>query len=632
MASREDRVQSRLRGAQRREIKEVDFGLTFPALPADADPSIEPPQNELPQSELPPQRSTRRTPARPPPSAPVVTQDITRVSQSTNDANTSAKRRKLDTDIPPTSSRSTRSQNPPRRDVYAIETEHNAEPEQEQDSSILEPAAALIEQDAGGDDQLDGPPDPSLLDVTEHSVELEAANILEPEQPSTIASPTRPARMPLASQTFDEVTESPKNAPGSGRRQRVVVGATLQTSSQLAQIQNADSDARTATPLTRRKRKRGETSVSPQIRESQEPSAIDEIDELSPEQPIRRGRKPKIIQVPLPEQENIEDVEEGEAGAIDDEEAAAVLKKYRGRRTSKRFAAASPDLDTLNTSSLLKVGRSRKRHRAESSPVQQRNPKKAAPKPQAPQKTAKKSGKKQHAVGGSVPVTIHRLTLPPLYDETETDADILNAEMPHMKRSGVSAIDVLSSICQEIIGIQLSSLEQMGNSCEDSASRREYKTKWNAVEAFGKELQLRLLTQAINLDSAYSLERRVRDQLRKKNSLREEVLQVRKEREQVALRMDEIRMKHEREKTDAQSRDTLNTAVHDIEMAIEMGKSNQTSTEIDHSNDLIGTELLIKRVAGEVSNKGDSGGILKQIKEFNAFLERAALALEAKKV
>jgi hypothetical protein len=36
-------------------------------------------------------------------------------------------------------------------------------------------------------------------------------------------------------------------------------------------------------------------------------------------------------------------------------------------------------------------------------------------------------------------------------------------------------------------------------------------------------------------------------------------------------------------------------------------------------------------VASDVSNKSDSGGILKQVKEFNAFLERAAVALEAKR-
>jgi hypothetical protein len=46
---------------------------------------------------------------------------------------------------------------------------------------------------------------------------------------------------------------------------------------------------------------------------------------------------------------------------------------------------------------------------------------------------------------------------------------------------------------------------------------------------------------------------------------------------------------------------------------------------------MIGTEVLLKRVADEVSNKSDSGGILKQIKEFNAFLERAALVLESRK-
>ena len=46
----------------------------------------------------------------------------------------------------------------------------------------------------------------------------------------------------------------------------------------------------------------------------------------------------------------------------------------------------------------------------------------------------------------------------------------------------------------------------------------------------------------------------------------------------------------------------------------------------------MGTDLLLKRVSNEVSNKGDSGGMLRQIKQFNAFLERVALALEGRKV
>ncbi len=157
--------------------------------------------------------------------------------------------------------------------------------------------------------------------------------------------------------------------------------------------------------------------------------------------------------------------------------------------------------------------------------------------------------------------------------------------------------------------------------------------------------------KTINLDNAYSLERRVRDEQKKKLGLREEILRIRAEREQVALRMDDIRIKHENEKEMAQvcrsplsyacngtypncvfkGRDSLNTAVHDIELAIELGKANQSSDNLNSSSQLVGTELLLKRIAGEVSNKGDSGGILRQIKEFNAFLERAAMALEPKK-
>jgi len=47
--------------------------------------------------------------------------------------------------------------------------------------------------------------------------------------------------------------------------------------------------------------------------------------------------------------------------------------------------------------------------------------------------------------------------------------------------------------------------------------------------------------------------------------------------------------------------------------------------------ELEGIELLLKRVGSELSTKSDSGGILKQIKDFNSFLERAALVLEARK-
>ena len=72
--------------------------------------------------------------------------------------------------------------------------------------------------------------------------------------------------------------------------------------------------------------------------------------------------------------------------------------------------------------------------------------------------------------------------------------------------------------------------------------------------------------------------------------------------------------------------------MHDIELAVERG---QTSEPIDDSiiqtPDISSIEILLKRMAGEVSNKGDQGGLLKQIRDFNGFLERAAFALETRR-
>lgn len=126
----------------------------------------------------------------------------------------------------------------------------------------------------------------------------------------------------------------------------------------------------------------------------------------------------------------------------------------------------------------------------------------------------------------------------------------------------------------------------------------------------------------------YSLEKRVREEQKRKLFLRDEIIRVREQRQKLALRMDEIRIKHENAAKKAQDRETLNNAAHDIELAVDRGKSLQNEEE----NEMSGIEVLLKRMAGTVSTKGSSGGVLQQIKDFNGFLERAALALESRKV
>ncbi len=72
--------------------------------------------------------------------------------------------------------------------------------------------------------------------------------------------------------------------------------------------------------------------------------------------------------------------------------------------------------------------------------------------------------------------------------------------------------------------------------------------------------------------------------------------------------------------------------MHDIEMAIDLGKSNAKHNSARNTAEMIGTELLLKRIASQVSNKSNSGGLLRQLKEANAFFERTALVLEGRRI
>jgi hypothetical protein len=125
---------------------------------------------------------------------------------------------------------------------------------------------------------------------------------------------------------------------------------------------------------------------------------------------------------------------------------------------------------------------SKRRKRPKPSPVAQRQP-----------KTQKKQTSRASDARETVPVVVHRLTKAPVYAEDDPDADILNADIPFARRSGVSAVDVFSQLCEEVIDLGLTNLEEGGSNAEDQAVRREYRTKLRAVEGFQEELRTRLL-------------------------------------------------------------------------------------------------------------------------------------------
>ncbi|TGO22499.1 hypothetical protein BPAE_0165g00140 [Botrytis paeoniae] len=623
-STREERMQQRLRGGAQRQVKDVDFGFMLPAFaapppaaeaspvptPAPTIPNSPPeaPTNpETPQPELPPQPISQ-TPATATRSRDrssnilgLQSNNVTR-SNTGNDANTSAKRRKLETDEPPSSStRSMRSsRSSARKDVYDL-------PE---------------------DEELEQP-------VTDHSnltiLETSKENVSESGMAETALSPTHLLSEPIESIERDPPDEIVVEEAEVEEDSLMGANTSLEEATALTVVNVTKSPKKLPRP-SRNKRKRDEPSSEPSAVDESALTAADpldttndDIEEVLPQKPRRSRRKSALQEdVGVNEEEMIENNTE-KAEAIDDYEAAVTLKKSRGRRISRNIVASdesTPEDAAPPRSPIAKKKRGRVRQ--VTSPVQQRQP---APPKFKPQRAEKNNKKQKVREGSPIPVIVHRLTKGPVYNDDDSDAEILNSEIPCATRAGVNAVDVLGQICQELVTAGLETLGDNAARTQDAAQRLEYKTKMRAVDSFGKELRVRLLEHTINLDNSYSLEKRLREGQRKKLSLREEILRVRAEREKVALRMDGIRIAHEKNSHDAQQREVLNTTVHDIELAVERGKLSSDNTDDGKTN----IELMLKRIASEASSASDDGGVLKQIKAFNAFMERAALALEGKK-
>ncbi|PQE15787.1 AT hook domain-containing protein [Rutstroemia sp. NJR-2017a BBW] len=632
-STREERMQQRLRGAQR-QVKDVDFGFMLPALAAaDAPPSapspapvnpdslpIAPPNPATPQPEAPPPPSSQtpatasRSRGRPSNILGIQSANVPR-SSTGNDANTSAKRRKLETDEPPSSStRSMRSS--VRQDIYAIPDDDEAPPR----ASFGKPNLTISQEVMSFEAQISTPV-PVVEEAPAEPIETLAdaggSNEVEVEKPAEEVQPNSGALdLDGPSQDDTAVAVEPSKARKPAGRP------------------------------PRNKRKRDEPVVAEPIAAPvAEPAAanqsfISEVDPLStsndksedaPAQELRRSRRRSSDQIEQTDkdEQDAEGVEE-QAEAIDDHEAAARLNKYRGRRVSRNVVTSDSPVAEDEHRVMSPVVRKKGRPRQVISPVRQRQPappKAKSQKAEKAEKPEKASRKRKVREGSPIPVMVHRLTSGPVYNEDESDADILNSEIPCAKRAGVNSVDVLSQICQELVTAGLETLGENMTKTQDAALRLEYKTKIKAVENFTRELNVRLLEHTINLDNAYALEKRLREGQKKKLLLREEILRVRAEREKVALRMDEIRIAHEKESNEAHQRESLNRTAHDIELALDRGRSSSNATDGGKPN----IEIMLKRLAATASSKSDSGGILKQIKAFNAFMERAALVLEGRK-
>ncbi|PKX98331.1 uncharacterized protein P174DRAFT_399073 [Aspergillus novofumigatus IBT 16806] len=249
--------------------------------------------------------------------------------------------------------------------------------------------------------------------------------------------------------------------------------------------------------------------------------------------------------------------------------------------------------------------------------------------------------------GETVPVTVHRLvnvaSLAPgasgpdsLVEDGES-ADELAArgktKLP--KRGGVNPADVLSQICRETLEKTLTTLKNGIANETNPARRAEWSRKKKAVEAYETELEGRLFELSEMLDSNFVLGVQLKKAKREMMDLRGRLYEVRKEREAVALRMDAVRRKHAEEESARMARNSINNSLHSLELAVERSQ-NRASAEADDAESAdasptVGLEFMLRSVAEAVSSTapGAQGGLLDQIKSFNAQLEATARKLES---
>ncbi|KAL4780714.1 hypothetical protein BJX76DRAFT_337304 [Aspergillus varians] len=338
-------------------------------------------------------------------------------------------------------------------------------------------------------------------------------------------------------------------------------------------------------------------------REEREPIPQNEQPEPDAELPTSRAGKKKqpVLQEPTPDREEQPEPEPEPEAAPEPQPECEQSKGTKRRRGGR--PTAQPDQPTQDETT-----------------------------EEQPQPTKRKTRQPR---GETVPVTVHRLAntaslggeLQESASEDDADeiADNQPAKLP--TRGGVNPADVLAQICRETLEKTLTTLKNGIANEANTARRAEWTLRRKAVEAFGTELEGRLFDLSEMLDSNFMLSAKVKKAKRNMMDRRNRLDQVRREREAIALRMDAVRREHAKEEHAGVARSTINHSLHNLDLALERGQS-RTSTEDEPLT--AGLEFRLRSMAQKVSSTvaGAQGGLLNQIKAFNAQLAKAAQQLE----
>ena len=298
------------------------------------------------------------------------------------------------------------------------------------------------------------------------------------------------------------------------------------------------------------------------------------------------------------------------------------ISKY-SKLASKRTQPASPFTDRERTPQEPEDGDESYVEDSELEPETPAPSKKTRKQPRAQRsssRSAEPSGRKRGKA--TFPILTHKLTgVSTLSTINEEDEDLSFAD-PLSNSDAIpkqpNVVDILAQICRETI-------HKMIERVDDTTKRSEKATatkKRTALVAFGKDLDNELFTMSQAVEHRIALGARVRKTRREKASLQIEYLEIRKQREQIALQCDGVRRQHWECEEANRRKWTLSEAARRVEQEIERNEASEDE----------GLEFLLRSVTESVSSASTSGGILDKVKSLNSQLETMALLLEGRHI
>jgi hypothetical protein len=162
------------------------------------------------------------------------------------------------------------------------------------------------------------------------------------------------------------------------------------------------------------------------------------------------------------------------------------------------------------------------------------------------------SKKQRQPRGETVPVVVHRLAnisaldvdLEDLPEDEQQPSRDAHAREKYPTRGGANAADVLGQICSETLEKTMATLDNSISQESNPGRRAEWTRKRKAVEAFNKELSHRLFELSDIMESNFVLAAQLKKEKKEMASLRNRLMEVRKQRGDIALEIDAVRRNH----------------------------------------------------------------------------------------